>query len=334
MRGSIVTNTHLCQHFLLFFTLIAVLPATPAFALDCKVAATKSEKAICADPAALAADASLGKVYETLRAAVSPEQRTELGKSQSRWIVARDFHCADKTGHGLSTCLADESKTRADFLKGNGKLVPFFQIEKGSTERTDIEVQVFKFPNPTTDAEKTFNAEVEKQISDIAQPDKGDTTSEYTFSALMSINSVSPRLISAQTVTSTFLGGAHPNTQSANINIDAATGKITSFTDMLDTKSAQGIFKSCAKQVLRQKKENQGKDADVSAAAIKTLDETVASVSTDLALWSFFEDKAVITYDSDVLGAHVEGVFDCTIPYAQLRPIVKTGFPLPQLAVK
>ena len=31
----------------------------------------------------------------------------------------------------------------------------------------------------------------------------------------------------------------------------------------------------------------------------------------------------MITYDSDVLGAHAEGVFDCTIPYSQLRPIVQ-----------
>ena len=145
----------------------------------------------------------------------------------------------------------------------------------------------------------------------------------------MTINAVSPRLISAHTVTSTFLGGAHPNTQSASINIDATTGKIVSFTDLLDAKPAQEIFKSCAKQVFQQKKKSQGKDADVSAAAVKTLGETVASVSTDLALWSFFADKAVIDFDSDVLGAHAEGAFDCTIPYAQLRPIMKTGFPLP-----
>ena len=288
MNGSKITKIVSHRSLFLVVAAVSVVSAFPAFALNCTIATTKSEKAICADPAALAADASMGKAYETFRAAVSPEQRIELGKSQSSWIAERDFHCSDKTAHRLSTCLADESKKRANFLKGDGKLVPFFQIEKGTTERTDVDVQVFKFANPATQAEKTFNAEVEKQISDIAQPDKDDTSSQYVFSALMTLNAVSPRLISAHTVTSTFLGGAHPNTQSASINIDVATGRIASFTDMLDVKAAQGIFKSCASQVLQQKKKSQGKDADVSAAAIKTLDETVASVSTDLALWSFF----------------------------------------------
>lgn len=51
------------------------LAAPGAFAFDCKRAASSSEKAICADAAALAADADLSKVVEGLRAGDDPKAR-------------------------------------------------------------------------------------------------------------------------------------------------------------------------------------------------------------------------------------------------------------------
>ena len=337
MRRPNFTYTRHHRSFFLIATLIVAFPSLPAFAFDCKLAASLSEKAICADPKALAADADLGKAYEALRATLDAGQRGELGKAQSRWLKTRDANCAEKTGNELSVCLEGESKKRAKFLAGvpesgpggKGKLVPFFQVEKGGAGRTDVDVEVFKFANPSTPAEKVFNADIEKLIGDFAQPDKGDTSDSYSFYADTTLTYVSPRLISAQTVTSTFNGGPHPMIQSTSSNIDVAAGGEATFANMLDKKAAQEVFDSCAKQVLKQKKETEGADADLSADAIKNLNETVASVSSDLALWSFYADKAVITYDQDVVGAHGEGAFDCTIPYTQLRPLVKPGFPLP-----
>ena len=323
--------------FFLFAFLIAAFPVVPALALDCKIATTKAEKAICADPAALAADADLGGAYTALRSSVSAGQRSELAKAQSRWLSARDASCDDKSGPEFSACLADQSKSRMKFLMGapdagpggGGKLMPFFRVEKGAAGITDVDVEVFKFANATTAAERAFNADVEKLIGDIAQPDKGDTTEDFSFSALMTLNYVSPHLISAQTVTSTFLGGAHPMTEISNINIDTAAGRDATFASLLDKKPAKDVFKLCSAQVLQQKKEKEGADADVSAEAVHTLEKTVADISGDLTLWSFNADKAVVTYSADMVGAHAEGIFDCTIPHTDLRKITKASFPLP-----
>ena len=337
MRNPTNISTHHFQSFILSTLFIAALPISSALAFDCKAASTKAEKAICADSNALSADSDLGKAYETLRSTLDAGQRGELGKAQSRWLKTRDSNCDTKGDEESPKCLADESIKRAKFLMGvpesgpggTGKLVPFFQIEKGEPGRTDVDVEVFKFANPATPAEKAFNDDIEKLISDIAQPDKGDTSQDYSFSANTTLTYVSPRLISAQTATSTFNGGAHPMNQSTSSNIDVAAGSEATFANMLDKKAAQQVFDSCAKQVLKQKKVVEGADADLSTEAIKNLNETVASVSGDLALWNFYADKAVITYDQDVVGAHAEGVFDCTIPYTQLRRLVKPGFPLP-----
>ena len=51
-----------------FVIAAAVLGASPSLALDCKQATSKEEKAICATPAAFAADAAMNKAYGALRA--------------------------------------------------------------------------------------------------------------------------------------------------------------------------------------------------------------------------------------------------------------------------
>ena len=337
MYGTTNTSPHRSRLFLLSVALIAVYPVMSAFAFDCKLAATKFEKAICADPAALAADAALGAAYTSLRNLLVGGQRSDLAKAQSRWVLERDANCGDKSGPDLSACLANQSKARMTVLLGapvagpgsTGQLVPFFRIEKGAAGKTNVDVEVIKFANPTTAGDHAFNADVEKLISDIPQPDKADKTEDYSFSALMTLSYASRHLISAQTITSTFVGGAHPMTEITNINIDIATGSEAKFANLLDEKPAKEIFKLCAAQVLQQKKEREGADADVSATALQALEQTVADVSGDLALWSFNEDNAVITYSADVVASHAEGVFDCTIPYVTLRKLAKASFPLP-----
>ena len=71
-----------------------------ALAFDCKRAASPSEKAICADPAALAADADLSKAFEALRAAADPRARAQLVAAEVAWLTRRDGDCADQKGRG------------------------------------------------------------------------------------------------------------------------------------------------------------------------------------------------------------------------------------------
>ena len=314
------------------------LSASNANAFDCTKAATSSEKAICADPAALAADAALSDAFKTLRTSLSSSQSTELLKSQQSWVKQRDNSCSESSQADLAKCLKDQSDLRAKSFStkpnagpgGFGTLMPFFRSEVGGKGRTKIEILVYKFANPSDAAQKTFNTEIDKLIGDVPKPGAEDAQSDsFDFSVDMSLDYVSPKLISAHTATSSYLGGAHPSNQSTTINIDVKKGAVAKFKDFLNKTAATKIAESCTKQVLQQKKESQGADVNLSENTLKKLSDDVANANKDLALWTFAADKAEIQYDQYVVGAYSEGAFFCDIPYSDLRPMVKKDFPLP-----
>ena len=325
------------QHFFIAAFGIA-LSASNANAFDCTKAETASEKAICADPAALAADAALSDAFKTLRTSLSPSQSAELLKSQQSWVKQRDNNCSESTPAELAKCLKDQSDSRAKSFNtkpqagpgGFGTLVPFFRSEVGGKGKTKVEILVYKFANPSDAAQKSFNTEIDKMIGDVQQPGADDSQSDsFDFSLDMSLDYVSPKLISAHTATSSYLGGAHPNNQSTTINIDVKKGAVAKFEDFLDNTSSTKIAALCTKQILQQKKESQGADVDLSEDTLKKLSDDIANANKDLALWTFAADKAEIQYDQYVVGAYAEGAFSCDITYSDLRPLVKKDFPLP-----
>ena len=112
-------------------------------------------------------------------------------------------------------------------------------------------------------------------------------------------------------------------------NINVKKGAVAKFKDFLSSDAVTKLSVSCSKQVLQQKKESQGADVNLGDETLKKLYEDIARVSSDLALWTFTTDKAQIQFDQYVVGAYSEGAFSCDIPYTELRPLVKKGFPLP-----
>ena len=319
-------------------TVSGILSISSAAAFDCKQAATVNEKAICNDPAALAADTQLSSIFKALRGKLQGSQGAELLRAQQSWVKQRDNNCGEKTGAELAACLKDQTESRTSFLTvkpevGSGapaNLLPFFQIVKGGKGKTNVEIEVYKFVKPTDAGQKAFNAEVDKLMADVQEPGAGDEDSEsFDYSVGISLDYISPKLISAHSTTSTYFGGPHPNNQSSTINIDLKKGAVAKFKNFLDDEALTKVTTSCAKQVLQQKKENEGADVDVSEDALQKLNADIAHASGDLALWTFGADKAEIQYDQYVVGAYSEGAFFCDVPYTDLRPMVKKGFPLP-----
>lgn len=97
---------------------VALCSATSASALDCARASTASEKAICADPAALKADAELGKAYKSLLASAPQAERAAIVASEARWLNTRDGDCADEKGAALAACLRNATERRRAYLSG------------------------------------------------------------------------------------------------------------------------------------------------------------------------------------------------------------------------
>jgi len=320
-----------------FLAAAAILSAQPALAFDCKQAASEAEKAICATPAALAADADMNKTYSALRAVLDAAQRAAAAKAQVAWLGQRDAACVGKQGGDLGACLADETGKRSRFLSAapeagpgySGKLAPFFRIEPGGKGKTDVDVQAFEFPSPANGAERAFNAAVDKALGDIVQPDADDKTDTYAFALTMTLAYASPRLLSAHAEVYTDLGGAHPNSYTFDINVDPEEGRALAFDDLVDQAAAQKVFAHCYDQVLATKKANEGDDANLDAPALKQLQGDVAAATGKLTNWSFGLKSATVNYAPYAVGAYAEGSFSCEAPYAFLRPLAKPAFPLP-----
>jgi uncharacterized protein YecT (DUF1311 family) len=309
--------------------------AAPAFAFDCKKAATPAEKAICADPTARAADAAIAQAYADLLASHAESPKT-LAAAQARWIRDRDNACAE--AKALGACLAEQSARRRAFLAGEpeagpgapGRIAPVFRYEKGGKGRAEIALQLLKYPAPATPGERAFNAAVDQLVGPLDQPEKDDPAPDrYAHDRTMSLAYASPRLVSAHLEGYDDTGGAHPNSFSGNINLDVEQGRVLQFADLLDARGARGVFALCEKAVVAEKKQREGADAALGPDDVKELAKTVAEATGKLEAWSFGPDKATVTYDPYAVGAYAEGAFDCEIPYATLKSLAKPGFPLP-----
>jgi uncharacterized protein YecT (DUF1311 family) len=328
----------LFRRFALALAALICLPDAGARAFDCSNAATPSEKAICADPAALKADAAMSEAFSALLAGASSSERAQIEATQSRWLQTRDYGCEGAAGAELGACLMRESDERRSFLLGqpeagpgtSGRIAPTFRFEKGGHGRAALDLELLKFVDPDTDAARAFNAAVEKATGDIVEPEKGEPQDDkYEYDWSMRLTYASPRLISARLDGFSCTAGAHPNTVSHNINIDVAAGREARFEDAFAPESTEKIFALCDQSLREQKKQRLGDEAPKGVDELATLAKEIRDATRDLGAWSFAADKATVVYDRYAVGAYYEGAYACEIRYVQLREWAKPGFPLP-----
>ena len=319
---------------------LAVLAATavfaaPAAAFDCKLAKTVPEKAICADPAALAADAAMSASFAALRDRLPPSAKGGLAASQSAWIKTRDNSCVGAKPPGK--CLADASAARARFLEvrpdaGPGApaaMVPVFLHVKARKGVTGVSVDSLKFADDTLPGAKVFNAAVAKLSDGIEQPEADDERGDsHAFELLVTLAYASPRLVSAHGAGYVYSGGAHGGVVLSDVNIDMATGRLLAFADLLDKAGAAKVIAFCTKAVEKEKL-IRFDNAPLSAEDKEQAAKGVAEATPDLGNWSFSAAKASVTYGQYIAGSYAEGVYTCDVPYAMLRPLAKKDFPLP-----
>ena len=319
-------------------TALSLTLASPALAFDCGKARSASEKAICADPAALRSDAAMSEAFGALVAGRTAPEKAQATQGQVRWLRERDNQCSDQKGAGLSACLERVSDSRRAFLLGqpeagpgaSGRLAPWFRYEKGGKARATIDLQLIKFVDPKTPAERAFNAAADKLVGPLDQPETYDPAADhYVYERDMRLVFASPKLISAHMSAYQDVGGAHPGSYTGNVNIDVAAGREAQFDDLLDARGADKVFALCLKAVQAQRKEKLGADAPSDAQDLADLAKNVREATGKLGAWSFEADKVSITYDPYAVGSYAEGAYDCEIPYSVLKPLARPAFPLP-----
>lgn len=318
--------------------LLVIFAASDADAFDCAKAKSPSEKAICADSGARAADEEMAKAYGDLLRGSGEKSKKQLAAAQANWLRLRDGSCSEQHGEKLAACLTQQSRQRAAFLAGRAEAGPgtvdtlaakvwYAKLAKG---QVDVDYELLEFAAPKTPGERAFNAAVERLQED-GKALVGDAGEEgaATFGVSMRLVYASPRLVSAHADIYQDGGGAHPNESTRNFNFDIQRDRLLSFADGFAAEGANKIAVFCYDAVLKQKRERLGDDAPKGADELAELNKSVSESIRDLGRWSFGPDKAVIAFDRYTVGAYAEGDYECALGYETLRPWAKAEFPLP-----
>ncbi len=317
---------------ILFFGL-----SQPALAMDCRKAASPVDKAICADPAALAADQELEKAYSALYSHASDADKKQILQSQRAWIKSRVNGCSEDKKPSVK-CLVDMTQSRSLFLQGKPQsgpgtgqdLTPLIIEQAGSTKLYEEDISLMKFSAPTLPGEKLFNAQMDKLLKDLPTSKDSDDMQDMTYSydLTLHLTYASPRFLSASVETYTFEGGAHGNSGTNGINIDVANGKLLAFADMFEPSAQKKLEESCLSQIKVQRKEK-SIDEEIDAKTLKEMRGTISDTIGRMDGWFFSAKEGTVTFDPYAVGSYAEGSYTCVFPLEILRPFYKAGGVLP-----
>ncbi len=318
-----------------------------AEAFECGQARSKVERAICADPAAKASDDAMNAAFSKLRGTLAGAEQKALVGNQRAWLKMRNLRCESDGSAPLAACLTERNAVRTRALlaqpdAGTGTpnpLVPVIVDRPGSKSTYAVNLFLFRFAAPKTPAESLLNARVQSIVAE-APTRTEDTRSPtaYEWERKARIVYASDRLLSIRIDGYEMTGGAHPNPSLVTINIDMKSGRELAIGDLVDGANRNAIVSICGEQVgrqLRERVKEGGDDPDRPEGKAMLQDlagdakKGVAYTVGDLANWTFGGNSAEVTFMPYSVAPYALGVFTCTIPYGELRPLAKPAFPLP-----
>lgn len=307
----------------------------PAFAFDCGKAKTAVEKAICATPDLKALDDELTTAYTEVKAALPPSEQKMLVRSQRRWIARRE-NCGTAE-EGVAACVAADMKDRLSLLSGkpesgpgaDGKLLPAFIVQDGTAKSYDLNLAVLRFTAPQTPGQKTLNQLADEVLRAAKLGPHGEDTegSVYADEEIWSITYASPQLISVRSDYYEDKGGAHGMYGTTNINIDMATGKQLTLSDVLTEPSAAILALECRRQILAEK---QKRFAEANLGEPDGVNEdAVMQHVKKLVYWSIGQKEIVVSFDPYEIGVYAEGAYTCRFPTSGVKKLALPGAVLP-----
>jgi len=309
----------------------------PALAMDCRKAASPIDKAICADPAALAADQELEKAYSGVYSHASETDKKQILQSQRSWLKLRINGCLEDKKPSIK-CLIDMTQSRSLFLQGKPRsgpgtghdLTPLIIEQAGTAKLYEEDIALMKFSAPALPGEKLFNTEIDKLLKDVPGFKDSDDTPDMTYSydLTLDLTYASPLFLSASAGTYTFEGGAHGNYGKSGINIDIAKGKLLTFADVFEPSAHQKLEDSCLSQIKTQRKEK-SIDDEIDPKTLQEMRGTIHDTIGRMDGWFFSSKEGTVTFDPYAVGSYAEGSYTCTFPLDVLRPLYKAGSVLP-----
>jgi uncharacterized protein YecT (DUF1311 family) len=306
--------------------------------MDCAKASLPTDKAICSDPTASAADQALNAAYSVVLARSSELEKKQLLQSQRAWLKSRTNICLGDDNKPSVKCLIEQTRKRSFYLQGKPEsgpgtghdLMPIVIEQSATKTRYERDMTVSKFLSPTLPGEKLFDTEVEKLLKDAPfEKDKNDTQdSDYVYDLDLHVTYASPTFLSATMDTYSFEGGAHGNSGTTGLNIDVAKGKMIAFEDVFESSAHKKLEEECLSQIKAQKKEKGG-ELDPDPKEMQTISETIAGAIGKFDSWSISATQAIVTFDPYAIGSYAEGSYSCAFPIESLKPLYKAGSILP-----
>ncbi|MGD9544393.1 MAG: lysozyme inhibitor LprI family protein [Methylocystis sp.] len=318
--------------------------AAPARAIDCALAQTRADKAICADAEARAADDLLGLAYNRLREEVTAKERSALKESQTDWIQWRNNSCEDQRETApFIKCLIEATRQRETYLAGRatsgsgGHLVvgrPFFMRVPAAKGQARLTITAFHFrPGAAwmADANRFIDEYIQSAIDDAKlENNKVSTLEGHEFFVDLSVqlNYLSANVASIGVVYENVVGQAHPFRYEVNRAFDVNSGRVLNFDDLFDEAGARQILQLCAPQVKEQKDErdSMGEKSSVRENLSDDEREELSNRTRDLEYWSFTIPSAIIYYGDYAFGGFGQCMCQCELPYSTLNKIIKKEY--------
>lgn len=310
---------------ILFALGLLLLAVTSAEAVDCGAPASPSDKLLCSDTQLEALENTMGNAIKVALDNSRTQDRDVLTANQQSFIGTRADDCeTDQTGDpatpdAMRQCLFDETGNRIKYLTGQpleGPGAPDPMVPQIFAGKDDAYLYAMRFVDPKTPGEKLFNKLVYRQLKDIQLAKTADDISDYFK---LTLQYASPKLLSANIdMSSEGAQYAHPMPAVYAINVDLAAGKELAMADALPAAEVKKLEAQCEGQLADYLSPHE----EGAAERRDNVDLMVA----DLSHWTFGARQAVIAY----FDYNLEDPITCTIPYDQLRPSVRPGFPLPE----
>lgn len=307
-----------------------LLLATPAAAFDCAKATAPLDKAICADPKALAQDERMAALYGQVRNGLDEAGKAGLLGDQRYWLRQRTDTCVTDKKADIA-CALSMTEARAERLDGYWRgmqmtpaIRPWFRT--ASDRKLAFEVVTVTPRLVLEDAAKAdaFNKEAEGHIGFEEQlADKKTLAAEeerpVSYEAGYQVALSSPSLISVGFYSYDYSGGAHGLPARSALAFDPLRGRVVTRSDLFqnEAKLLQAVETACRTEITRTRKEDLFEDFDLKP------------VIEDFSAWLLEVGKITIRFDVYTIGPYSSGEIDCTLPNSVFAPFVKPGIKLP-----
>jgi len=306
------------------FASLVLLPMTVmhAFALDCSKAESADERAICKSPGLKKQDMQLNTAFAQRLQTADTAQKANLRASQRLWLRL-ERNCQGDVG-----CLDTAMRKRLRLLRGTpeqgpgtGSAMPLAAFTDASPDWFTVEGPRFTVADEPYKVawNKVFDAAVANRKANPTTPTDeslGDSPDDHNYlSDEFSVTFASPNFLSGSHYGSQYYAGAaHPDWTLENINLHVPSGKPVRFEELIRADKSNALLKACAKQ------------SDTVQGVISEEMPALKSAVTDLAFWSFSEDRATITFPPYTLGGYNQSISSCFFTLKDLRTFMQPDF--------